>query len=67
MKKLLLFSLLSFVLYIGVSLAYTQVDMDNASFLGDKGIITKQLNAFGYRLDDTITRAEVVGISLKIK
>lgn len=64
MKKLLLSS---FALSSITVFAYTQTDADNANYLATKGIITTQSTTAGYRLDDTITRAEVVGIALKIK
>lgn len=64
MKKLLLSSL---ILTSIVAFAYTQVDVDNANYLASKNIITQQSTAAGYRLDDTITRAEVAGIALKVK
>lgn len=63
MKKLFL-CLLSITI---ISLAYNQTDVDNANYLAEKNIITAQSTVAGYRLDDTITRAEVVGIALKIK
>lgn len=64
MKKLLLSSL---VLTSIVAFAYTQTGVNNANFLADKGIVTKQTDPKNYRLDDYITRAELVGISLKFK
>ncbi len=64
MKKLLLSSL---VFTSIVAFAYTQVDVDNANFLAEKNIITKQIYETKYRLDDSITRAEVVGIALKLR
>lgn len=64
MKKLLLSSLI--VTSIAV-FAYTQTDVDNATYLAGKGIITSQSTTAGYRLDDSITRAEVAGIALKLK
>lgn len=64
MKKFLLSSLLVTSIF---AFAYTQTDVSNAQFLADQGVIVKQSTAAGYRLDDTITRAEVVGIALKIK
>ncbi len=64
MKKLLLSSL---VLTSIVAFAYTQTGVDNANFLADKWIITKQTDPKNYRLDNYITRAELVGISLKLK
>lgn len=61
MKKLpLLFSLYSSLLVLSVAYGYTQSDIDNASFLADQGIIVKHSQASAYRLDDTVTRAEVV-------
>jgi hypothetical protein len=64
MKKVLLSSLLATSIF---AFAYTQTDVSNANFLAEKGIVTKQSNETRYRLDDTITRAEVVAIALKIK
>lgn len=57
MKKLLISSLVATSIF---AFAYTQVDVDNANFLAEKKIITQQSTATGYRLDDTITRAELV-------
>lgn len=64
MKKLLLSS---FVITSVLAFAYTQTAVDNANFLAGKGIVTKQSDEKLYRLDDYITRAELVGISLKLK
>lgn len=64
MKKLLLSSL---VITSIVAFGYTQVDVDNANYLASKNIITQQSTAAGYRLDDSITRAEVAGIALKLR
>lgn len=50
-----------------IAFAYTQTDVDNATYLAGKGIITAQSTTTGYRLDDTITRAEVAGIALKLR
>ncbi len=50
-----------------ISIAYTSSDLSNATFLVQKGIITQQSSDAGYRLDDKITRAEVIGIALKIR
>lgn len=63
MKKLILPFLVISILAFG----YTQVDVDNATYLANKGIITQQSTTAGYRLDDTITRAEVAGIALKLR
>lgn len=64
MKKLLLSSLIVTSIF---AFAYTQKALDNATFLAEKGIVTKQSDPKNYRLDDYITRAELVGISLKLK
>lgn len=63
MKKLVLLSLLVSVFAFG----YTQTDTSNAQFLADQWVIVKQSTTAGYRLDSTITRAEAIGIALKIK
>lgn len=63
MKKV--FFLILLIPFLGI--AYTSTDLSNAVFLGEKGIITLQSSETGYRLDDKITRAEVIGIALKIK
>ncbi len=55
------------VLFPLLSIAYTTIDVSNAEFLAQKEVITKQTSEKGYRLDDNITRAEVIGIALKIK
>jgi hypothetical protein len=64
MKKLLLSSL---IVTSVVAFAYTQIDVDNANFLAEKGLITKQNSGDTYRLRDRITRAELVGIALKLR
>lgn len=64
MKKLLLSSL---IVTSVLAFAYTQTDVENATYLAGKGIITTQSTTAGYRLDDTITRAEVAGIALKLR
>lgn len=64
MKKLIFITL--FIMY-NFSFGYTKVDLSNAEFLVQKGIITAQISDVNYRLDDQITRAEVIGIALKIK
>jgi len=46
---------------------YSSADVSNAEFLANQWIITSQSSAKWYRLDDNITRAEAVGIALKIK
>ncbi len=64
MKKLLLSSLVATSIF---TFAYTTTDVSNASFLANQGIIVKQSIESNYRLDNTITRAEAIGIALKIK
>jgi hypothetical protein len=69
MKKtsIILFSVLCIVSF-GISFAYNTSDEANAEFLADKWIIVRHPGgSFLYRLDDTITRAEVIGMALKIK
>lgn len=63
MKKII--ALILLIPFLGI--AYTSTDVSNAVFLAEKGIITLQSSEKGYRLDDRITRAEVIGIALKIK
>lgn len=63
MKKIL--SLLLLLPLLGN--AYTFSDVSSADFLAQKGIIMTQVSEKGYRLDDKITRAEVIGIAHKIK
>lgn len=58
MKKFFVLSLLVGLFSLGV-LAYTQTDVDNANFLAERNIISQQTDETKYRLDDTITRAEV--------
>lgn len=64
MKKLLLSSLVTTSIF---AFAYTDTDISTASFLANQGIIVNQSTASNYRLDNTITRAEAIGIALKIK
>lgn len=63
MKKFLLSSLLSISVW---TFAYTEIDIWNAKSLANMGIVVEQSTIGEYRLDDTITRAEVVGIALKL-
>ncbi|MCB9807273.1 hypothetical protein H6768_05345 [Candidatus Peribacteria bacterium] len=50
------------------SFAYTTTDIEIANSLADAGIIVDQrTNPVAYRLDDTITRQEVIGMTLKLK
>jgi S-layer homology domain len=68
MKKLLsLFALCSLLFALSEARAYTETDVDNATYLASKNIITAQSTTGWYRLDDTITRAEVAGIALKVR
>ncbi len=55
------------LIFSGSVFAYTASDLDTANFLTNQGIIQKQTNPKNYRLDYTITRAEAIGIALKIK
>ncbi|MCB9807015.1 hypothetical protein H6768_03960 [Candidatus Peribacteria bacterium] len=55
MKKIFLFLIFASTITFG----YTQDDVSNATLLADKNIIVKQSKSADYRLDDTITRAEV--------
>jgi hypothetical protein len=64
MKKILLFLLVS----INISaFAYTSANLKDAEFLAKKGIINRQSTARAYRLDDTLTRAELIKIALILK
>ena len=62
MKPLLLSSLIATSIF-----AFASTDVSNANILAGNRIITKQTNEKLYRLDDTITRAEVVGTALKFR
>jgi len=64
MKKLLLSSLIVTSVF---AFGYNETDVSNANFLSEKGIITKQNSGDAYRLRDRITRAELVGIALKLR
>ena len=49
------------------TMAFTAVDVSTAQLLADQNMITNHFNnPMAYRLDDTITRAEAVGIALKV-
>ena len=68
MKKISLFTSLLVVLSaLTPAFAYTSTDVDNATFLANENLIVKQSSSSGFRLDDTITRAEVVGTALKFR
>lgn len=47
--------------------AYTSTDISNAELLASQNIILKQPSTKDYRFNDNITRAEAVGIALKVK
>lgn len=50
------------------SFAYTGTDVEVANSLADAGIIVNQSsNPVNYRLDDSITRQEVIGMTLKLQ
>lgn len=63
MKKNLIF----FLCFPFLCFAYTSNDISNAEQLSANDIINKPYSTDDYRLDDNITRAEVVGMALKIK
>lgn len=49
------------------AMAFTAFDITTAQSLADQGIIANHYtDPLAYRLDDTITRAEAVGIALKV-
>ena len=50
-----------------MSFGYTQEDINTANYLAEQGLIVDKSNHPNqYRLDDTISRAEVVGTALKL-
>ena len=59
-KHVLLSSFFLLLTFFSVVSAYTQIDVENANFLAEKKVITKQSDVTLYRLDNTITRAEAV-------
>lgn len=66
MKKIFVLS----VFFLGISwntFAYNAEDVWYAEQLTNQNIITQQSTSDRYRLDDKITRAEIIGIALKIK
>lgn len=67
MKKFSLLCILSSLVCIWATYAYTTTDVSNATFLADQNVVVKQSVASKYRLDDTILRQEVIGMALKIK
>ncbi len=65
MKKILSCLLLSSAV---ISFAYTSEDSATANRLADADIIVSHKNNLdAYRLDDTVTRQEVIGMSLKLR
>ena len=64
MKKFLLSSI---IIASGFAFAYTSIDVSNAEFLANRGVINKQSDVKNYRLNDTISRAELIKIALTIK
>lgn len=63
MKKIILF-----LLFVNISaFAYTSANLKDAEFLSKRGIINRQNTARAYRLDDTLTRAELIKIALILK
>lgn len=69
MKKLLLSFVLCFLYFVlSEAHAYTSADVAIANGLADANIIVDQrTNPDKYRLDDSITRQEVIGMTLKLK
>lgn len=69
MKKIsLLFALASLFFSTNEVLAYTSADVAIANGLADANIIVDQrTNPDKYRLDDSISRQEVIGMTLKLK
>lgn len=69
MKKFfLLFALCSFIFSLNEVLAYTSDDAAIANALADADIIVPHKNNIdAYRLDDTVARQEVIGMTLKLK
>lgn len=69
MKKLSLLFTVYFLLFTwNEVLAYTSADVAIANGLADVNIIVDQrTNPDAYRLDDSITRQEVIGMTLKLK
>ena len=62
--RVLILSLLIINLF---TFAYTREDVSNAKYLAEKNIIGEQDTTAGYRLKDTITRAEVIHLALKMR
>ena len=68
MKKLFFISIAFSMLFsLSGVLAYTKADVEFATFLADGNFIVRQSSNTDYRFQDTITRAEVIGIALKMK
>ena len=69
MKKIfLLFSFFFFLFSLNEVHAYTSADVAIANGLADANIIVDQrTNPDKYRLDDSISRQEVIGMTLKLK
>ena len=69
MKKLFLSFVLCIVYFVlSEAQAYTSADVAIANSLADANIIVDQrTNPGAYRLDDSITRQEVIGMSLRLR
>jgi hypothetical protein len=67
MKKILLFFIVLSIVLGEQTWAYSSDDSENAYFLAEKGVINNRNSPESYRLDDTITRAELIGIALKMR
>lgn len=66
MRKILLVSALVPLLFSLQVSAYTWADITTANSLANEGIIVERSTSAEYRLDSTITRAEVLKIAFKI-
>ncbi len=56
-----------FLVYNICTFAYTKEDVANAKYLAEKGIIKTQDTTAGYKLKDVMARAEVIGLTLRIR
>lgn len=67
-KTSIILSVVLCILLVEKSLAYTPADVATANSLAAANIIVDQrTNPDAYRLDDHISRQEVIGMTLKLK
>jgi hypothetical protein len=66
MKKTPILFTVYCLLFTWVAFAYTSKDVSNAVLLANEGIIVQRTDTDKYRLDDTITRAEAIGVAMKL-